>query len=250
MDYASDDHVWCFLLFERNPCFLDIFLRNLIFLGDYGKTVKFPKRYQGNVIIIQFIPQCYTKFLVKSGKPAQFAFELTAWKLSKTGIFSSSYFPVFGLNTKICGANHCIQSEYRKIRTRKNSVFGHFSRSDNFSKNIYLGTFIKLSKVFGVSQFSHWHSKFYIYIQVFDSQSFEQGKLIHVTTQGGFLKFGKKEKISNHLSNFSYLSTFVIRICNLYYLPHTDFNSVLLLPNRWKSLVAEVVVKVGKLLFL
>ena len=23
----------------------------------------------------------------------------------------------------------CIQSEYRKIRTRKNSVFGHFSRS-------------------------------------------------------------------------------------------------------------------------
>ena len=24
-----------------------------------------------------------------------------------------------------------IQSKYRKIRTRKNSVFGHFSRSDN-----------------------------------------------------------------------------------------------------------------------
>ena len=44
-----------------------------------------------------------------------------AWKVSKCRVFSSPYFPVFGLN---------IQSEYRKIRTRKNSVFGHFSRSD------------------------------------------------------------------------------------------------------------------------
>ena len=26
----------------------------------------------------------------------------------------------------------CIQSEYRKIRTRNNSVFGHFSRSDSY----------------------------------------------------------------------------------------------------------------------
>ena len=33
--------------------------------------------------------------------------------------FSGPYFPVFGLN---------IKSEYREIQTRKNSVFGHFSR--------------------------------------------------------------------------------------------------------------------------
>ena len=39
------------------------------------------------------------------------------------------YFPVFGLNTEICSINLRIQSEYSKIRTRKNSVFGHFSRS-------------------------------------------------------------------------------------------------------------------------
>ena len=45
------------------------------------------------------------------------------------GVFSGPYFPVFGLNTEIYGVNLCIQSEYRKIRTRKNSVFGHFSRS-------------------------------------------------------------------------------------------------------------------------
>ena len=187
---------------------------------------------------------------MNSGKPAQFAFEPTTWKLSKIGIFSSSYFPVFGLNTKIYGVNHCIQSEYRKIRTRKNSVFEHFSRSDNFSKNTYLGTFIKLSKVFGVSRFPHWHSKFYIYIQVFDSRSFGQDKPIYVTTQSGFLKFGKKEKISTHPSNFSYLSTFFIGMWNLYYLTHTDVNSALLLPNRWESFVAETVVKVGKLLLL
>ena len=32
-----------------------------------------------------------------------------------------------------------IQSEYRKMRTRKNSVFGHFSRSDEVGKsNFYL----------------------------------------------------------------------------------------------------------------
>ena len=34
-------------------------------------------------------------------------------------------------NWKIYGANLFIQSEYRKIRTRKNSLFGHFSRSAN-----------------------------------------------------------------------------------------------------------------------
>ena len=32
--------------------------------------------------------------------------------------------------TEIYSINLCIQSEYKKIRTRKNSVFGHFSRSD------------------------------------------------------------------------------------------------------------------------
>ena len=46
------------------------------------------------------------------------------------GVFCGPYFPVFGLNTKIYFGNLRIQSEYRKIQTRKNSVFGYFSRSD------------------------------------------------------------------------------------------------------------------------
>ena len=53
--------------------------------------------------------------------------------MSKYGVISGPYFPVFGLNTEIYGVNICIQSEYRKMRTRNNSVFGHFSRSDIFA---------------------------------------------------------------------------------------------------------------------
>ena len=53
----------------------------------------------------------------------------TAWKLSKYGVISGPYFPVFRHITEIYSVNLRIQSEYRKIRTRNNSVFGHFSRS-------------------------------------------------------------------------------------------------------------------------
>ena len=49
----------------------------------------------------------------------------TAWKVSKYRVFSGPCFPVFGLNLRI-------QSEYRKIRTRKKSVFGPFSHSESF----------------------------------------------------------------------------------------------------------------------
>ena len=56
----------------------------------------------------------------------------TAWKVSKYGVFSGPYFPVFGLNTEIYSVNLRIQSKYRKLRTRKNSIFGHFSRSNTY----------------------------------------------------------------------------------------------------------------------
>ena len=42
---------------------------------------------------------------------------------------SGPYFPVFGKNMEIYGVNLRIQSECSKIRTRKSSVFGYFSRS-------------------------------------------------------------------------------------------------------------------------
>ena len=50
--------------------------------------------------------------------------------MCKYGDFSGPYFPIFGLDTKIYRVNVCIQSKYGKIRIRKNSVFGHFSRCE------------------------------------------------------------------------------------------------------------------------
>ena len=52
--------------------------------------------------------------------------------MSKYGVFSGWYFPVFGLNMKIYGVNLRIQFEYKKIRAKKNSIFGHFLRSLSF----------------------------------------------------------------------------------------------------------------------
>ena len=53
----------------------------------------------------------------------------TVWKVPRYGVFSGPYFFVFRLNAEIYGVNLRIQSEYGKKHTRKNSVFGHFSRS-------------------------------------------------------------------------------------------------------------------------
>ena len=44
--------------------------------------------------------------------------------------FSGPYFPAFGLNTERYFVSLRIQFECGKILTRKNSVFGHFSRSE------------------------------------------------------------------------------------------------------------------------
>ena len=59
----------------------------------------------------------------------------TAWKSSKWGVFSGPYFPVFGLNTEMCGVNHRIQSEWRKKGPEKtpyletfHSVFISFTK--------------------------------------------------------------------------------------------------------------------------
>ena len=62
--------------------------------------------------------------------------KLTWRNLAKSyRVFSSPYFPVFGLSTGIYGVNLLIRSRNRKIRTRKNSVFGHISRSVWFAIN-------------------------------------------------------------------------------------------------------------------
>ena len=54
----------------------------------------------------------------------------TAGKVPEYGVFSGPYFSVFEPNTEIYGGNLRIQSECRKIRTTKNSVFRYFLRCD------------------------------------------------------------------------------------------------------------------------
>ena len=60
----------------------------------------------------------------------------TSGKVSRYGVFSHPYFPVFGLNTDRCFVPFRIQSECGKIGTRKNSVFGQFSRSVGFMEEV------------------------------------------------------------------------------------------------------------------
>ena len=55
---------------------------------------------------------------------------VTQLKVSKNGVFSAPYFPIFGLNIKIYGINLRFQTENGKIRTRRKSVPGHFSQSE------------------------------------------------------------------------------------------------------------------------
>ena len=55
--------------------------------------------------------------------------------MSKYGVISGPYFPAFGLNTEKYLVSLRIQSECGKIRTRNNSVFGHFHAVINKKKN-------------------------------------------------------------------------------------------------------------------
>ena len=55
----------------------------------------------------------------KSEKPAQ-------KKMSRYGVFSGPYFPIFGLNMEIYEVNLRIQSEHGKIRSEKTSYPGMF----------------------------------------------------------------------------------------------------------------------------
>ena len=71
--------------------------------------------------------------------------------MPKYGVFSGTYFPVFGLKTEIFSVNLRIQSEYKKIRTRKNSVFGHFSRSANVGLFVIIVNDGKLLIIFAKS---------------------------------------------------------------------------------------------------
>ena len=79
-----------------------------------------------NFQIRSFFWFLFSRILPKYGKIR------TAWKLSKYGVFSGPYFRPFGLDTERYEVSLRMQSECAKIRIRKNSEFGQFSRSDAF----------------------------------------------------------------------------------------------------------------------
>ena len=57
-------------------------------------------------------------------------------QVSQYGFFLVRIFPYLDLIwSKLYCVNICIQSKYRKMRIRKNSVFGHFLRGDITEKN-------------------------------------------------------------------------------------------------------------------
>ena len=60
----------------------------------------------------------------------------TGWKVSNYGVISGLYFPAFGVNTERDFVSLRIQSEYGKIQTRNNSVFGHSAYSGNLVKAV------------------------------------------------------------------------------------------------------------------
>ena len=72
--------------------------------------------------------------------------------MSKYGVISGPYFPIFGLNTEIYGVNLRIQSESRKIRTRNNSVY-----LDTFHAVIMLGKQLDIVwKLFQIDNLCGW----------------------------------------------------------------------------------------------
>ena len=110
---------WCFSVFLSFIAFLLSFLLHFFF-GFFTHFISI-------WLDIAPIPNIG---LINSKTTLLHLLMFTLWKVSKCRVFSGPCFLVFGLNTEIYSVNLRIQSEYRKVRTRGDSVFGHFSRSD------------------------------------------------------------------------------------------------------------------------
>ena len=117
------------LLFLRYPNYVN-YIQDL--LGAQGLK---SKSYIKKIIVVEIIKNLFMSEYVSAIATAAVAsatarFPLyTIWNVSKYENFFSTHFPIFGLNTEICGVNIRIKSEYGNIRNRKNSISGYFSRS-------------------------------------------------------------------------------------------------------------------------
>ena len=89
--------------------------------------------YKVSISSVIIIVKYHLYFVMIAFRAGQYIYQLTikilsVGKVSKYGVISGPYFSLFGLNTEIYRVNLSIQSEYRKIRARNNSVFGHFTQ--------------------------------------------------------------------------------------------------------------------------
>ena len=96
------------------------------FLGEFSEQMHF---YLVLIFICDWQGILFTKFPVHIIKPS------LCEKCPNTEFFSGPYFPGFGQNTERYSVSLRFQFECGKILTRKNSIFGHFSR--NVSTKIF-----------------------------------------------------------------------------------------------------------------
>ena len=124
--------------------------------------------------------------------------------MSKYGVFSGPYFPTFALNTERYGVSLRIQSECGKIWTRKNSLFGQFSRSDDVTvkqtpliKNqILLLDFLVLYQIF-LKSFAdiHFLKKISLPFHTFQiPRTYESGTIYNVMNELADAIFGIEQK--------------------------------------------------------
>ena len=106
------------------PYFLYPYLQIICKKNFNFKSKNIWKNKTGGRILVQ-MPCIY-----QNGSLQSTFWSFTAWKVSKYEVFLGPYFPTFGLRYLV---SLRIQSECGKIRTRKNSVFGYFSRNDSIA---------------------------------------------------------------------------------------------------------------------
>ena len=73
-----------------------------------------------------------SRMWLQNNRKQHFDFVFPVWKVSKYGVFPVRIFLYSNWKRRFTEKNLRIQSKFRKIRTSKNSVFGHFSRSVYF----------------------------------------------------------------------------------------------------------------------
>ena len=121
------------------------------------------------------------------------------WNVSKYGVLPGPYFAALGLNTERYFVFLSIQSQYGKIRTRKNSVFGQFLRSV---------TLIKILK---------W---IFILIQIHSLRNYGKN-LVPLQTEYGFFQniassFLIHKKMNKDLRYLTYFCNYFFRFFNNY----------------------------------